>query len=190
MNKHDLFSHHSIIQSMINLLLEKWGDTVSKMIEECWVTRFIEQHSEIKFKFVRKFHHKRFLCQNPKIINDWFKLVQRIMKKYKILKKNTYNMNEIEFAIEMISICRVIINSKRKDHPQLLQSENWQWTTVINIINASEWTLASVIIFKKKNSSSYKNEIELSSDWIIKSSLNDWINDELRLFWLKEIFNT
>ena len=160
-----------------------------KTVEKNWISFFIKQHENLKSKFIQKFNYKHSLCKNSKIIQNWFQLVQDIVEKYEILQKNIYNMNEIGFVQEIISICMIIINSERKNCLKLLQSNNQEWTIIIAGINALEWALASMIIFKEKRVSLYKNEIELSFNWIVKNSDNNWIINELELFWIQKVFD-
>ncbi|OJD11501.1 hypothetical protein ACJ73_09525 [Blastomyces percursus] len=68
---------------MANLLFEKREDGNSTPTGPNWVTNFF--HPEIKSKFVRKFNYKRSLCEDPKIVQNWFQLVQNITSEYQIL---------------------------------------------------------------------------------------------------------
>lgn len=189
MDKRGLPPRPSTVRSMANLLLEKRGDGNPETTGPTWVSRFIQRHPEIKSKFVRKFNYKRSCCEDPKIMKNWFDLVQDITTEYQIMPDDSYNMDEVGFAMGMISTCMVVTNSERKDRPKLLQSENREWTTVIAGVSASGWALAPMIIFKGKNPPLYKNVVELPSDWTVKSSPNGWTTDELGLFWLKEVFD-
>jgi len=58
---------------------------------------------------------------------------------------------------------------------------------IIKLINSSRWALPSIIIFAEKmhQASWYR---DIPSDWIIGVSENGWTNDQLSLFWVKEIF--
>ena len=98
MNKCSLSSQHLIVQSMANLLLEKWRDGNSTTVEFNWVTCFIKQHENLKSKFIQKFNYKHSFCENSLIIQSWFQLVQEITEKYEILLKNIYNINEVGFT--------------------------------------------------------------------------------------------
>ena len=137
MDKRGLPPRHSTVRSMANLLLQKRGDENSKTVGKNWISSFIKRHEELKSKFVRKFNYKRSLCEDRSIIQSWFQLVQEIIEEYGILLEDTYNMNEIGFVQEMISICMIITNSERKNCLKLLQPGNQEWITVINGINVS-----------------------------------------------------
>ncbi|ODH12519.1 hypothetical protein ACO22_08185, partial [Paracoccidioides brasiliensis] len=51
-------------------------------------------------------------------------LVQNIIAKYKILKDDIYNFDEIEFHMRVINTARMMIKSERINCSKLIQSEN------------------------------------------------------------------
>jgi hypothetical protein len=53
------------------------------------------------------------LCEDPKVIRGWFKLVENTKAKYGILDEDTYNFNESSFIIGIILTRAVVIGSKR-----------------------------------------------------------------------------
>ncbi|KAL1955307.1 hypothetical protein VTO42DRAFT_8839 [Malbranchea cinnamomea] len=189
MDNRDLPPRPSTVRSMADFLLAKKGDGIPETVGKNWTSSFVKRHPELKLKFVRKFSYKRSRCEDPKIIQNWFQLVQNITSEYRILPDDTYNMDEVGFSIGMISTCMVVTNSERKERPKLLQPDNRDWTTVIAGINALGWALAPMIIFRGKNPPVYEDEIELPPNGIVKSSPKGWTTDELGLFWLKEVFD-
>lgn len=122
-------------------------------------------------------------------MQDWLTLVREITEEYGILPDDTYNMDETGFAMGMIATCMVITSSDRSDRPRLLQSGNRAWSTVVNTINALGWALDPMFILKGKTVPSYEDKIDLPSTWIVKSSPNGWTDNELGLFWIKEVFD-
>jgi hypothetical protein len=59
-------------------------------------------------KFNRKYDYKRALCEDPGVIQGWFKLVENTKAKYGILDEDTYNFDESSFIIGII-LTRVVI---------------------------------------------------------------------------------
>ena len=52
--------------------------------------------------------------------------------------------------MSMIIITKVIIQTEKHSHSNLIQPGNQKWVTVIKIINASGWVLSSMVIFASK----------------------------------------
>jgi hypothetical protein len=116
-----------------------------------WVNRFINRHDKLRSKFSRKYDYQRALCEDPKIIREWFELVQNTIAKYEILSEDTYNFDKIRFLMGVIAIIRVITGSKKNLRPKLIQPGNREWVTVIEAVNACGWSLPPMIILKGKN---------------------------------------
>ena len=112
------------------------------------------------------------------------------MEKYGILSDDIYNFDETGFQMGVIGTARVITGSERSWNSKLVQPEDQEWVTVIAGVNATGWALCTMIILKEKMHQScwYKTE-ELPDDWVIGVSENGWTNDQLGLYWLKEVFN-
>lgn len=74
-----------------------------------WVNRFIKRHDEIKTRYSRRYDHQRAVCEDPKIIQEWFNLVHNTIAKYGILEQDIYNFDETGFAMGMTSTTKVSI---------------------------------------------------------------------------------
>lgn len=72
-----------------------------------WVSRFIERHEEVRSCYTRQYDYQRALCEDPKIIQDWFRLVQNMIAKYGIHNEDIYNFDETGFAMGIISTIKV-----------------------------------------------------------------------------------
>jgi hypothetical protein len=84
----------------------------------------------------------------------------------------------------------MITGSEKNLCPKLIQPGNQEWVTVIKAVNAYGWSLPPMIILKGKNHQASWYEIGgLPYGVVIAVSENGWINDQLGLFWLKEVFN-
>lgn len=74
-----------------------------------WVNRFIKRHDEIKARYSRRYDHQRALCENPRIIQEWFHLVHNTIAKYGILEQDIYNFDETGFSMGMTSTAKVCL---------------------------------------------------------------------------------
>ena len=70
---------------------------------------------ELKVKFNQKYDYKRANYKDPKVINNWFRLVANIKVKYGIPDDNIYNFNKSGFMMGVILIKAVIIGFKRRN---------------------------------------------------------------------------
>jgi hypothetical protein len=151
-----------------------------------WASTFVKRRPELKVKFNRKYDYKRALCEDPEVIQGWFRLVENTKAKYGILDKDTYNFDESGFMMGMISTGAVVTGSERRGRPKSVQQGNREWTTVIQGINATGWAIPPFIIFQGKNHlTAWYKEDNLPHDWVIAVSENGWTTNELGLEWLK-----
>jgi hypothetical protein len=86
----------------------------------------------------------------------------------------------------VISTGAVVTASERRGRPKAVQPGNWEWTTVIQGINAKGWAIPPFIIFKAHyHLSAWYKEEALPQDWVIGVSENGWTTNKLGLEWLK-----
>ena len=151
-----------------------------------WPSTFVKRQPELTMKFNRKYDYKRALCEDPEVIQGWFRLVDNIKAKYGILDDDTYNFDEAGFMMGVISTGAVVTASERRGRPKAVQPGNREWTTVIQGVNAKGWAIPPFIIFKAGNhlSNWYKEE-DLPHNWVIGVSDNGWTTNKLGLDWLK-----
>ncbi|KAI1517386.1 transposase [Pyrenophora tritici-repentis] len=171
------------VQDMANsLLAERHRDPVGQN----WAATFVKRRPELKVKFNRKYDYKRALCEDPEVIQGWFRLVENTKAKYGILDEDTHNFDESGFMMGMISTGAVVTGSERRGRPKSVQQGNREWATVIQGINATGWAIPPFIIFKGKNHlSAWYKEDNLPRDWVIAVSENGWTTNKLGLEWLK-----
>ncbi|OJD22097.1 hypothetical protein ACJ73_06562 [Blastomyces percursus] len=153
-------------------LLEKRGNGIPNPIGPNWVTRLLQRHEEIKSKFIRKFNYKRALREDSRITQKWFQVVREITEEYRILPDDTYNMDEIRFAIGIIATYMVVTSSERKDRPKLLHPGNREWGTM----ERQSFRTRTRLIYHLPT-------------WIVKNSPNGWTDNELGSYWIKEVFD-
>ena len=104
----------------------------------CWVRRFIQRHPELKSKYTRKYDYQRAECEDPQLVKDWFKRVEKTIEKYGIVSEDIYNMDETGFQMGITSTSKVVCGSETKQsHAKALQPGNREWVTSIVAINVS-----------------------------------------------------
>ena len=75
---------------MANLLEKRDGGRVGKL----WTARFIARRQELKTRLNRVYDFQRAACEDPELINAWFKLVDNMKTKYGIADNDFYNFNK------------------------------------------------------------------------------------------------
>jgi hypothetical protein len=179
-----------LVQQMAELLLKERVQNASigqTTLGQRWVYRFINRHPEIKSRYSRKYDYQRAKCEDPEVIQAWFRLVQNTVAKYGILVEDIYNFDETGFQMGVISTAKVI-TAAEKDRTVSIQPGNREWVTAIESINSTGWVLPPMIILKgvMHQKSWYE---AIPDNWRIGVSENGWTTDELGLTWLKEVFN-
>jgi hypothetical protein len=189
------------IRQMADLLLRERGSVVlldasvtaavdeTTTIGEKWVRRFLDRRLDLKSKYLRKYDYQRALCEDPEKVLGWFQRVQKTIESNGILHCDIYNFDETGFQMGVASTAKVVTRSDRRNRPVVVQPGNREWTTVIECINATGWTLDPMIIFEGKlHISTWYENSPLPTAWRIAVSENGWTTDELTFEWLQQVF--
>jgi hypothetical protein len=170
------------------LLVQRLGPSASIGIN--WARNYVQRQPALRSRWTRKYDYQRAQCEDPAIIEAWFRLVYNTIAKYGIVAEDIYNFDETGFAMGIASTSRVVTSSDRRGKPPQLQPGDREWVTAIEAINASGWYLPPMVIFKGKVhiSTWYEYSKDLPSNWVIALSENGWTNNELGLKWLSEVF--
>ena len=151
-----------------------------------WTTNFIRRRSELKSSFTRKYDYTRALCEDPKIIQDWFDLVANFKAKHGIQEEDVYNFDEAGFMIGQIDANMVVTGSNRRGKPKAVQPGNRDWVSLILGVNSQGWSLPPYLVVKGKNHlASWYEERVMQPDWRVHLSENGWTTNEIGLDWIK-----
>jgi hypothetical protein len=151
-----------------------------------WPRAFIKRRPELKMKFNRKYDYRRALCEDPELVQGWFRLVQNTKAKYGIQDNDMYNFDETGFMMGMHNSSAVVTASERRLKPKSLQQGNKEWVTSVVCVSAAGWAIPPFIIFQGKHHlSAWYKEDSLPKDWVIGVSENGWTTNELGLKWLE-----
>ena len=89
----------STVREMADLLLQQRGTTPVISVGENWVTKFIKRHPLLSSRFSKRYNYERAKCEDPKIIGECFKLVQKTILQFGIDPNDVYNFDETDFAM-------------------------------------------------------------------------------------------
>lgn len=84
-----------------------------------WVKRFINRHEDIRSKYTKRYDYQRALCEDPKKIEGWFKLVQNMVTKYGIRPEDIYNFDETGFAMGITTLMSCFAKPSPNHQPGL-----------------------------------------------------------------------
>ncbi|ESZ93769.1 hypothetical protein SBOR_5867 [Sclerotinia borealis F-4128] len=167
------------VEDMANDILDTRG---AYYVGKLWVYRFVQRWSELKIRFNCVYDFQKALCEDPKLIEGWFRLVSNMRAKYGILDCDFYNFDEIGFMMGIICFGMVVINAERYGRNKAIQLGNREWATAIVCINGIGESIPSFLVVKGKNHlSSWYTESDLLLDWVIKVTNNGWTNNETGL---------
>ena len=177
----------SIVREMANLLLEKRGTTPVPSVGENQITNYIKRRPLLLSRFSKQYNYERVKYEDPKIIKEWFNLVQKTILQFGIDPDNVYNFDKTGFAIGLTATARVISRSEYYGQRVLLQPRNREWVTVIECTNATGWALPPCVIFKGKVYVESQFNSLLSNQYF-EVSPNGWTTNKIGIRWLEKLF--
>ena len=180
----------SMLRDMASLLLQSRGSSFSSTpptVGKNWPTEFIKRHPGLKTRFSRKYDYKRAENENPAIIIEWFKLVEKTIQDNGILADDIYNFDESGFAMGINATTKVITRAFFHGRRGVLQAGNREWVTVIETICASGRALPPYIIFKGKKFMARWFD-DLPKQWALNVSPRGWTSNDIGLDWLQKHF--
>lgn len=88
-------------------------------IGEHWLTRFLNRHPNLAYRYAASIDNERASARNPESINYYFNRLSEIQSRFHITPDNTWNADEKGFAIEQTKQCKVLLNrSEQISHVQ------------------------------------------------------------------------
>jgi hypothetical protein len=183
----------AMVADMANLLLAQRNPPVVgnlAVVGKHWVTNFVKRHKTLKSKLSRCLDYERALCNNPVLINKWFQRVEATIQEYGIATEDIYNFDETGFQMGAAATCKVVTSARTRGRPSVTQPGDTEWVTIVECINALGWTLPPMVILAGKvHISTWYDEGTFPGNWKIALSDTGWTNDELGLYWIKEVFD-
>jgi hypothetical protein len=166
-----------------DLLLRKRG---ARHVGKNWPDRFIARRPELKTRFNRVYDYQRGLCEDPAIIEPWFRLVANMRAKYGILDCDFYNFDETGFMMGMIRPGMVVTRSDRVGKPKAIQPGNREWATAICSIAGDGYVVPPFLVVQGRfHLASWYSEHQIPDDWAIKTTANGWTDNATGLKWLQ-----
>ena len=131
------------IEDMANFILESQG---GRYVGKLWIHRFVQRQLDLKTCFNCVYDFQRALYKDPELIDTWFRLVENIRAKYRVLDYNFYNFDKTRFIIDIICTIMVIICVDQCSRGKAIQPENREQTTAIVCINSKGWNVPLFLV--------------------------------------------
>ncbi|EDN98547.1 hypothetical protein SS1G_13406 [Sclerotinia sclerotiorum 1980 UF-70] len=176
------------VEDMANYILESRR---AKKVGKLWAYRFVKRHTKLEMCFSRIYDFQRALCEDPKLIEEWFRLVSNMRVKYSIVDSDFYNFDETGFMIGIICPRIVITNTERNSRSKAIQPDNREWATAIICGNGEGETIPPFLVVQGQvHLSNWYTETDFPADWTIKPTSNGWTNNETGLVGTRRIRKT
>jgi hypothetical protein len=171
------------VEDMANQLLrERDAPPVGKR----WAHNFVNRKPGLDMRWTRRYDYQRAKCEDPKVIGEWFTLVQNVKAKYGIVDDDIYNFDETGFMMGIIFAGMVVTTSDGRGKAKLAQPGNREWATVIQGVNALGWAIPPFIILAAQyHLANWYTECDLPADWRIATTDNGWTTNVVGLDWIK-----
>jgi hypothetical protein len=143
-------------------------------------------HFYNKTRFSRAYDFQRALCEDPVVINEWFRLVSNMRAKYGILDCDFYNFDETGFMMGMICPSMVVTRSDRRGKSKQVQPGNREWATAITCVSGDGFDVPPFLLVQGLcHLASWYTEGGIPDEWAIKPTSNGWTDNETGLDWIK-----
>jgi hypothetical protein len=149
-----------------------------------WASRFIKRRPELDMRWSRRRSYARAKCEDPKIISEWFQILETVRQRYGICDEDIWNFDETGFAMGVTVTSKVVTNSANIGRAIMKEPGNREWVTVTECINTRGIKIPPFIIFKAKQQQAAWF-VDLPPGWAIARSKKGWTCDELGLRWIR-----
>ncbi len=162
-----------------------------------WVTRFLHRnHDTLITAWTTPMETSRHEADSGDRYRLYFGLLHGKIDEHEVEAENTYNMDEKGFMIGVIGKSVRIFNKQLyglKQYKQSSHDGNRKWVTVLASICGDGSTLPPAVIFPSPSltvQQSWVREIDANKHSIhFGTSHNGWMNDDLGLAWLQQVFD-
>ncbi|KAF7577485.1 hypothetical protein PtrM4_017250 [Pyrenophora tritici-repentis] len=172
------------------------GELAGKPVSKSWVTRFIHRHPDhLISRYSKGMTKERTKADSGAKYNLYFKLLLEKMEEYDIQPIHIFNMDEKGFQLGRVGRTKRIFDKRlweQKGVRQALEDGSSEWITVMACICSDGKPLSPTLIFQGANGavqSSWVEAIQAGEHSVfVTSSPSGWSNNDIRLAWLKGVF--
>lgn len=155
-----------------------------------WIDRFMKRNKELQMKFSQRIERQRAAANNPRVLEKYFQIFNKMLRDYKIKPENIWNMDEKGFMMGMACRVKVICRKGRKN-PRYTHDGNREIITVLECVCASGRVLPPLIVTKGSHHYAGNHmKGQGPPGAVYAHSPKGWTTNELGLAWLKEHYET
>jgi hypothetical protein len=96
------------VEDMANQLLRERN---APLVGKRWAHNFVKRQPQLRTRFKKRYDYQRAKFEDPKVISEWFALVQNVKAKYGIVHDDIYNFDETGFMMGIIFAGMVVTTS-------------------------------------------------------------------------------
>ena len=164
---------------------------------DTWVSKLLHRHpDELITAWSTPIESTRHEADSAERYRLYFNLLAKKVKEFKVLPRDTYNMDEKGFMLGVIGKTKRVFDKvlyKQRRYKQPSHDANREWVTVIAAICADGSYLPPAVIFSadsEKVQASWVHDINPETHSIYFSvSQSGWTNDDLGVAWLEQVFD-
>ena len=164
----------------------------TRLIGRQWLLNFFKRHPECSTLIGDPHESARVNEATEENVQGWFTFFLFQKEKFQVKDFNIYNMDEHGLCIGKINPRKVVGQTynqwgRLRKRTRMRNSQNREWVSIIECISIEGSYIQPLIIFQGKN---------VNIDWTpyppppfkYISDPTAWINDEIAIWWLNEIF--
>ena len=180
----------------LQVIVQGWASTLAgKEVSLRWVSRFLHRFKDtLVLKPTTSIDRDRFKADSEAKYTLFFQFWHPKMAEYGIEPDQIYNMDEKGLLMGRTTRTHRVFNRAMWDRGELkaaLQDGSREWITIVAAICADGTALDPCLIYSSEVStlrSSWVRDIE-DQGVFVTASTSGWINNELGVAWLREVFD-
>ena len=172
-----------LVVDVANFLLQKHDPAISS-VDSDWFKRFMSRNPNLKKRRQRPLAAIRKDVFNIEELKNYFKKLKNIRDEFDILDTNIWNMNETSFRIEC-ERSRIVVTLNVTKNIRMTDSDNRDYITSIESVNAVDDTMSSLLILKRSHIlHKWARDNDLNDETLLNTSDFEYSNDDLTMNWL------
>ena len=179
-----------MVRSMAIVLEEKRSGTIAAPLGQKWISRFLNRHPTLASKLSCNLERQRAYANDPRLLQDNFGKLGRLMRCYGLKGAQIFNMDEKGFLMGQAARAKVICRRGRRN-PRVTHDGKRELVSVIETVSGSGIALSPFIINKGKGHylGWYRNLTEAERTYHFSYSLKGWTDNDLAMRWLRDLFD-
>jgi hypothetical protein len=179
-------------------MIRSFGSQIAnRELGDNWVDRFVQRYPDkLISKWTTGIDNSRHKADSGVKYSLYFSLLEAKLRQYSVEPRQIYNMDEKGFMLGVVSRSKRIFSRASYEtgrRRSLIQDGNREWITLLACICADGSYLEPALIYQSTSGS-------IQDSWLqafntenhqarFASSASGWMNNEIGLAWLKQVFD-